>query len=269
MDGCQQRPRRFFTCQRSLQAMKAARGMSCMFALFSSIFETASTLITRDQWATPCRLVSCLSPLSSIAHAPSFLWTSRYLCHMNAERLPVCLLLEPSFQPPRVLSDAENVPLCPCNPLSFFSTFAFALQRHPKLVCGSCQWPRQRHSYRSPQVRSVSGFLSLALNHLSIPSLTSLLPSETAQGFAIFTVVKAGFLFSARGGSGIVIARLPDGTWSAPSAIGTAGVGFGGQAGAEITEFLLVLSESRNLPSSSLEQLPMLTHSCVASDARC
>ncbi|KAK0208417.1 hypothetical protein DFS33DRAFT_1271670 [Desarmillaria ectypa] len=65
---------------------------------------------------------------------------------------------------------------------------------------------------------------------------------ENAKGFAIFTIFKAGFLFSARAGSGIVIARLDDGTWSCPSAIGTAGVGFGGQAGAEMTDFLIVLN---------------------------
>ncbi|KAG9103571.1 hypothetical protein FRC06_009823 [Ceratobasidium sp. 370] len=65
---------------------------------------------------------------------------------------------------------------------------------------------------------------------------------EQAHGFAIFTVVKAGFLFSARAGSGIVIARLHDGTWSAPSAIGSAGMGVGGQAGAEMTDFLIVLN---------------------------
>lgn len=34
-----------------------------------------------------------------------------------------------------------------------------------------------------------------------------------AKGLAILTVLKAGFLGSARGGSGIVVARLPDGTW--------------------------------------------------------
>ena len=37
---------------------------------------------------------------------------------------------------------------------------------------------------------------------------------EAAAGFAIFTVVKAGFVLSARAGSGIVIARLPDGCGS-------------------------------------------------------
>lgn len=34
---------------------------------------------------------------------------------------------------------------------------------------------------------------------------------ENAKGFAIFTVFKAGFLFSARAGTGIVIAKLPNG----------------------------------------------------------
>lgn len=94
--------------------------------------------------------------------------------------------------------------------------------------------------------------------------------------FLSFPSTRAGFLVSARAGSGIVIAKLPDGSeyqpahdfvslrgetsfddrkltrrdppflsfpfpdWSAPSAIGTAGVGFGGQAGAEVTDFLIV-----------------------------
>lgn len=37
---------------------------------------------------------------------------------------------------------------------------------------------------------------------------------EKASGFAVFTVVKAGLVFSARAGSGIVIARLDDGCQS-------------------------------------------------------
>ncbi|CAO3693496.1 hypothetical protein G6F70_006245 [Rhizopus microsporus] len=65
---------------------------------------------------------------------------------------------------------------------------------------------------------------------------------EKAQGLAIYTVLKAGFLFSGRAGSGLVVARLPDGGWSAPSAIGTGGIGAGGQIGAELTDFVLVLN---------------------------
>ena len=53
--------------------------------------------------------------------------------------------------------------------------------------------------------------------------------SDHAQGLAILSVFKAGFLGTARFGSGVVVARLADGSWSAPSAIGTVGAGFGGQ----------------------------------------
>ncbi|KAI8085863.1 uncharacterized protein B0P05DRAFT_534023 [Gilbertella persicaria] len=63
-----------------------------------------------------------------------------------------------------------------------------------------------------------------------------------AKGLAIYTVLKAGFLFSGRAGSGIVVARLPEGGWSAPSCIGTGGIGAGGQIGAELTDFVLVLN---------------------------
>jgi SH3 domain-containing YSC84-like protein 1 len=62
-----------------------------------------------------------------------------------------------------------------------------------------------------------------------------------ARGLAILTVTKAGFIVSGRGGKGIVIARTEKG-WSGPSAIGTGGVGFGFQAGAQVTEVVLVLN---------------------------
>jgi lipid-binding SYLF domain-containing protein len=44
-----------------------------------------------------------------------------------------------------------------------------------------------------------------------------------ARGLAFLTVVKAGFLLTGKVGTGLVVARLPDGSWSAPSAIATAG----------------------------------------------
>ncbi|KZT68365.1 DUF500-domain-containing protein [Daedalea quercina L-15889] len=72
---------------------------------------------------------------------------------------------------------------------------------------------------------------------------------QNAKGFAIFTIFKAGFLFSARAGTGVVIARLEDGSWSAPSAIGSAGLGVGGQAGAEMTDFLVVLNSRSTVRS--------------------
>ncbi|PGH11061.1 hypothetical protein AJ79_05103 [Helicocarpus griseus UAMH5409] len=64
-----------------------------------------------------------------------------------------------------------------------------------------------------------------------------------AKGLAVITVLKAGFLGSARFGSGIVVARLADNSWSAPSAIATAGAGFGGQIGFELTDFVFILND--------------------------
>lgn len=58
------------------------------------------------------------------------------------------------------------------------------------------------------------------------------------------TVLKAGFIGSGRFGSGIVVARLADGSWSAPSAIATAGAGVGGQIGFELTDFVFILNDA-------------------------
>ncbi|KAL8833108.1 MAG: hypothetical protein Q9170_004490 [Blastenia crenularia] len=65
-----------------------------------------------------------------------------------------------------------------------------------------------------------------------------------AKGLAVLTVFKAGFLGTARFGSGIVVARLADGTWSAPSALATGGGGFGGQIGFELTDFVFILNNT-------------------------
>lgn len=62
-----------------------------------------------------------------------------------------------------------------------------------------------------------------------------------AKGLAIMSVVKAGFIFSAKGGQGVVVARTPRG-WSGPSFIATGGGGWGLQAGAQITDFVIVLN---------------------------
>src|SRR6266853_6183549 len=64
-----------------------------------------------------------------------------------------------------------------------------------------------------------------------------------AKGLAIMSVVKAGFIFSAKGGQGVVVARTPHG-WSGPSFIATGGGGWGLQAGAEVTDFVIVLNNN-------------------------
>lgn len=55
-----------------------------------------------------------------------------------------------------------------------------------------------------------------------------------AKGLAILTVAKCGVLLSYKIGTGLVIARRSDGSWSAPSAILSAGLGWGAQVGSYI-----------------------------------
>ncbi|XP_069576420.1 SH3 domain-containing YSC84-like protein 1 [Brachyistius frenatus] len=66
-----------------------------------------------------------------------------------------------------------------------------------------------------------------------------------AEGLAIISVIKAGFMITARGGSGVVIARLADRRWSAPSAIGIAGLGGGFEIGVEVSDLVIILNQRR------------------------
>ena len=61
-------------------------------------------------------------------------------------------------------------------------------------------------------------------------------------GLAILTVMKVGFVWTGRLGTGLVISRRGDGSWSPPSAIMMAGCGFGAQVGGEVTDIVIVLT---------------------------
>jgi lipid-binding SYLF domain-containing protein len=65
---------------------------------------------------------------------------------------------------------------------------------------------------------------------------------KNCKGIAIISIAKVGFGWSGRGGSGLVLSRLENGEWSAPSAIATGGVGFGFQIGAEVTDTVFFLN---------------------------
>jgi lipid-binding SYLF domain-containing protein len=67
---------------------------------------------------------------------------------------------------------------------------------------------------------------------------------RNARGLAIMTVVKAGFIFSGKGGKGVVVARAGHHGWSGPSFIATGGAGWGPQIGAEVTDFVFVLNNN-------------------------
>ncbi|KAM0756589.1 hypothetical protein T439DRAFT_321291 [Meredithblackwellia eburnea MCA 4105] len=68
---------------------------------------------------------------------------------------------------------------------------------------------------------------------------------ENCQGLAIFTIMRTGFLMSGAGGSGIVVARLPDGTWSGPSGILLHTLGFGIVSGADVYDVVLLLRTTK------------------------
>ncbi|GMI32964.1 hypothetical protein TrCOL_g2964 [Triparma columacea] len=83
-----------------------------------------------------------------------------------------------------------------------------------------------------------TGLQSSTIDDRSVP----LKLIRDACGLAILTVAKGGFLWTGRLGTGIVISRRGDGTWSPPSAIMLAGCGFGLQAGGEVTDIVIVLT---------------------------
>lgn len=62
---------------------------------------------------------------------------------------------------------------------------------------------------------------------------------QNARGLAILTVVKVGVMVTYNIGTGLVIARREDGSWSPPSAISSFGVGWGAQVNKFTAIFLL------------------------------
>lgn len=67
---------------------------------------------------------------------------------------------------------------------------------------------------------------------------------QNCKGIAFLTVAKCGFVYCPKVGTGLVVARLPGNRgWSAPSAIWTAGVGWGLMAGAEVTDYVIILND--------------------------
>ena len=75
---------------------------------------------------------------------------------------------------------------------------------------------------------------------------------RNARGLAIIRVYKGGFIFSGKGGQGVLVARTSNG-WSGPSFIGLGGAGWGLQAGGEMTEFIFVLNNDRAVRAFSRE----------------
>nr|CAB3458617.1 unnamed protein product [Digitaria exilis] len=91
------------------------------------------------------------------------------------------------------------------------------------------------------------------------PSVARLNPEKSipssilkgAKGLAILTVAKAGAVLTYKVGTGLVVARRSDGSWSAPSAILSVGLGWGVQIGGELTDFIIVLHDRKAVKAFS------------------
>jgi lipid-binding SYLF domain-containing protein len=96
-----------------------------------------------------------------------------------------------------------------------------------------------------------------ALSHLSANSLLQTIreayktldkgkiPKQAiadARGVAIFTGFRAGMYLAGAGGSGVVVARLPDGSWSPPSAFSVRSGSFGIVYGVDVYDCVCALN---------------------------
>ena len=71
---------------------------------------------------------------------------------------------------------------------------------------------------------------------------------KEAQGVAIIPkVLKAGLIVGGRGGTGLVMARLPDGTWGDPVFVNFGGGSVGFQIGVESTDLILIFKNRKSL----------------------
>ncbi|KAJ0395354.1 hypothetical protein ATCC90586_011821 [Pythium insidiosum] len=98
------------------------------------------------------------------------------------------------------------------------------------------------HSSMEKEIRKATNILNAFFD--STVDADAAIPVELIRncaGLAFLTVVKAGMIWTGKIGTGVVIARLEDGSWSPPSGIGTAGVGFGAEIGGEIVDFMIIL----------------------------
>jgi lipid-binding SYLF domain-containing protein len=70
---------------------------------------------------------------------------------------------------------------------------------------------------------------------------------EESLGIIMISIVEAGFIFSGNVGTGIIVHKKPDGSWSPPCAVGLTGMGFGLLAGASVKDVLMFLVDEQSV----------------------
>lgn len=86
------------------------------------------------------------------------------------------------------------------------------------------------------------------------------IPNEViinAKGLAIFSGFRAAMYLAGAGGSGIVIARLPDGSWSAPSAFAVRSGAIGLVYGVDVYDCVCVLNTAKAVESYAKPEMSL------------
>ena len=78
------------------------------------------------------------------------------------------------------------------------------------------------------------------------PSFKKLLP-ETKALIIVPNLLKGGLIIGGEGGNGVLLARLPDGRWSAPSFVFMGGASIGLQIGGSVSEVVMTVMTERGL----------------------
>eukprot|EP00529_Nitzschia_sp_RCC80_P027801 CAMPEP_0113518740 /NCGR_PEP_ID=MMETSP0014_2-20120614/43117_1 /TAXON_ID=2857 /ORGANISM="Nitzschia sp." /LENGTH=258 /DNA_ID=CAMNT_0000416351 /DNA_START=74 /DNA_END=850 /DNA_ORIENTATION=+ /assembly_acc=CAM_ASM_000159 len=73
---------------------------------------------------------------------------------------------------------------------------------------------------------------------------------KNAIGISIMSTAEAGFIFSGNVGTGILLKKNADGTWSPPCAMGLTGIGWGFIAGGQVKETITFFFDDASLKSA-------------------
>jgi lipid-binding SYLF domain-containing protein len=71
---------------------------------------------------------------------------------------------------------------------------------------------------------------------------------NNAKGIAVIPgVVDAGFIYGGKFGDGVIVSRLPDGSWSPPAFVSIGGASFGLQISVEVRDYILVFNNAKSM----------------------
>lgn len=105
----------------------------------------------------------------------------------------------------------------------------------------------QRSDAEPVSQASHSGFVDENASKKTQAMLYKIPPAvlQGAQGVAVFTVFRSGFILSGAGGSGVVLTKDEKGEWGPPSGLLVHTVGWGLVAGVDIYDVVLILRNQR------------------------